>query len=123
MEMNKASRIIGLFETYTPEDVDVIVPKFQDSIQAPFVKVYKSTLGGVQNTSILLTVSLDPKEAWSYGILENSRYFKMHYYQDGTLELFSGGRGLTKFRKTRTKNPEDSLEKINKYISLQGEPK
>ena len=119
--MNKSNKILSLFETYTPDQTDSIVDKFQTGIQAPYVKAYKSTLGGVQNTSILLTVSLDSKEAWYFGILENSRYFKMHYLNDGVLELFSGGRGLTKFRKTRTKNPDDALAKINKYISLQEE--
>jgi hypothetical protein len=117
--MNRSKKLLSLFETYTPADADAAVEKLQAGIQAAYVRVYKSTIGGQQNASILITVSLDSKETWNYDILENSRYFRMHYLQNGSLEVFSGSYKLTKFRKTRTKNPDDALAKINKYISLQ----
>lgn len=119
--MNRSKKILSLFETYTPEEADAAVEKLQTGIKAPYVKVYKSTLGGADRVSILITVSLDPRETWSNGILENSRYFRMHYLMNGSLELFSGGWKMTKFRKTKAKTPDDALAKINKYIELQGQ--
>jgi len=116
--MNRATKLINLVEMFSPADADSAVEKLKSGIKAPFVNVYKSTLGGVERTSILITVSLDPRESWVNGILENSRYFKMHYSYDGILEYISGS---VKFRKTRPKNVEDAIAKINKVIEMQSE--
>lgn len=39
---------------------------------------YISTLGGASRASLLFTISLDPRQDWNHGILENSRYAKFH---------------------------------------------
>src|SRR5690606_4929706 len=39
---------------------------------------YISTLGGAARASLLFTISLDPRQDWNNGILENSRYSKFH---------------------------------------------
>lgn len=103
-----------VFDINTVEnDVDIL----QKGIEAPYVKVQHSTLGGDINVSILITVSLDDKKEWRYGILQNSRYFMMHLYNNGTLELFSANTSRQlKFRKTKVKSIEEVLTKINKYI-------
>jgi hypothetical protein len=67
--------------------------------QAKYVNGYVSFLGGPQRGSLLLTISLDAKESWPNGILENSRYAKFHINWDGAMELISG-HGMAKFRKT-----------------------
>lgn len=122
--MNRATKLLNLVESFAPADADSAVEKLKSEINADFVNAYKSTLGGVEHTSILITVSLDPKESWANGILQNSRYFQMHYSTNGVLEMFSGGRGFSsKFRKTRVKSVEDAIAKINKYIEMQGEAK
>jgi len=107
---------VGAVETFNPADADSIIQKFKDGIQAPWKQVYKSTLGGIERTSIMIKLSMDPKDSWSNGILQNSRYAMFDYHVDGSLELFSG-HGLPKFRKTRTKSADDALAKINKFLS------
>ena len=83
-------------ESFTPEEADSAIEKLKKGIKAPYVNVYKSTLGGAHRPSILITVSLDPKDKWDNGILENSRYVKLHYSYAGIIEYISGN---IKFRK------------------------
>ena len=100
-------------ESFTPEEVDSAVEKLKTGIKEPYVNVYKSTLGGNHRPSILITISIDPKDKWHNGILENSRYVKLHYSYAGIIEYISG---TIKFRKTMVKNVEDAITKINKAI-------
>lgn len=98
---------------WTKNDAEFI----KSHIKAPVVGAQYSTLGGEQRASILIVVSLDPKSKWQNGILENSRYARFHVESDGALTLFSGGGGFPKFRKTRVKNAQDVVNKINTLIS------
>lgn len=72
-------------------------------------------------STVGITGSFDAKESWSYGILENSRYFRLtlqpkgRYYTEGekiSVELLSG---CKKFRKY-TGTPEKVIEKISEYL-------
>ena len=109
-----------LTETFVPGDIDSVIRKLYFGIKAPYFHANKSTLGGPTRASAMITVSLDPKEEWKNGILQNSRYFNMSYNIDGTLELFSGGHKMPKFRKVRIKNVEDAIDRINKFIDIAG---
>ncbi len=120
--MNKSNKLLSLFETFHPAELDSVVEKLQAGIKAPYVKVYKSTLGGIERPTVMITVSMDSKETWAYGIIENSRYFKMSYQKDGTMEVFTAQyRMNSKFRKTKAKSIDDAIAKINKFIELQGQ--
>jgi len=122
--MNKSTKLLTLFELFDPAEVDAVMETFRNGIKAPFVRVYVSTLGGADRPTIMLTVSLDPKDRWNNDILENSRYFKMAYYPNGTMEAFTQSyKMMSKFRKTKAKSVDDAIAKINKYIELQGEVK
>ena len=96
---------------------------------APFVKVSSGALG---NETIMLLVSFEPKENWSYGYVENSNYFRMRIEDNGMLEVFvatfykkgtnasSAGydnRLKIKFRKTTVKSLEEAKKKIADYIN------
>lgn len=92
----------------------------------PFIKIDKGSLGG--NDSIYLLVSLEPKNEWAHGILENSQYFRMALYEDGEMHVFTQslykkglrntfeGRIKTKFRKCKAKHLADAVERIRKFI-------
>jgi len=95
---------------------DNIVEYLNENIRAPYVRSQVSTLGGIRNASALITVSLDNKSDWNYGILQNSRYFMIHIHQDGSMELFSKQYTLPKMRKTRVKSIAEAVDKINSYI-------
>lgn len=86
----------------------------------PYVNGYVSTLGGEHNASVLLTVSLDSKERWINGILENSRYAKLHLATDGTLEKISGNQ-TPKLRKSKVKSAEHAARKIIEAFASRSE--
>jgi hypothetical protein len=99
-------------------NVKSFVEKLNTQLKAPYVNAYYSTLGGDENVSVLLTISLDEKSKWANGILENSRYGKFHIYKNGTIEHFSGFKML-KFRKAKAKSQDDVIDKLNKHIEKQ----
>lgn len=98
------------------EDVEKAVELLNMNIRAPHVYVYSSALGGPEHVTILIGFSLDPKPSWKHGILENSRYVKLYFANDGVITWISSGTGLKKWRKTRTKSLDDAIKKINTWI-------
>lgn len=105
--------------TVNPSLVAEDAEKARTSIDAPYVGAQYSRLGGAGRESVLIVASLDPRESWKNGILENSRYTRFHLGSDGVLEQFTRSRGLTTFRKTRVKDIGEAVAKINKYLSQQ----
>lgn len=72
-----------------------------------------ATLG--HGASVHLTISLDPRNTWENGIMENSRYARFSWdTQTSKLEMFSGGYKCAKFRKCTVKG--DSAEGIKQKI-------
>lgn len=102
-----------LNEALVQSDADAI----KAGLQWPFVQVSLSTLGGDERASVMITVGLDPRESWSNGIFENSRYGRFSYNSDGSLEMFTGSRGTNKFRKTRANGVQQAIDKINAWAS------
>lgn len=100
------------------ETIQDAVAKLNSKIDAPVVKASYSTLGGERNASIMLAISIDPKESWGNGIYENSRYMRFHIQQDGVIEQFRISHKISlKFRKVRAKSLDDVITKINAYLS------
>jgi hypothetical protein len=106
------------------ENIERVVYSEEDRIKVedglkqlfPYVKVDRSALGGEDKASILITVSLDPRESWRNGILQNSRYRQFHV-REGGLESFSGY-NTPKFRKSRIKSIEDVIKKLSDWKKL-----
>ena len=111
-----ARELISDGPIFNAEDKDELLRKVKSEIKAPVVGAQISTLGGADRATIMLVVSLDPKDEWSNGILENSRYFRMSLERDGKLKLFSGGHGMKTFRRRRVKSVDDAIKAINQYI-------
>jgi len=98
---------------------EVARQELEGKINAPFVRVRISTLGGKDRATLMLTISLDPREEWANGIFENSRYMRFHLGQNRVLEQFVlsvPNKRPTKFRKTRVKSLDELAIKINQYI-------
>ena len=103
---------------FSHENHEEIIQKLKSQIDAPVVSVKYSTLGGERDSSILLSVSITPKDEWPNGIFENSNYSKFHIQQDGVVEQFSKNYKIgLKFRKTRVKSVDDLIKKINEYLN------
>lgn len=101
--------------SYSNEDKTHLLNALADCPLLPYVKVQRSTLGGEERATLIVTVSLDASETWSYGIFENSRYAKFHLV-NGSLELFTGG-GWSKFRKQKAASINVAAAKIIKWAS------
>lgn len=104
----------SLFEPGQSEGEFVMLLKSE--LKAPWVEVSLSSIGGTANARVMVRLSLDPKEAWTNGILQNSRYAMFSIARDGAIELFSGVRE-PKFRKTKAKTQADALAKLNAWIA------
>ena len=104
-----------LFDPDDPQLTDL------NDINAPFVQPQVSTLGGKNRAAILLRISLDPKEEWSNGIFQNSRFMQFRISIDGEVEQFTLShklKAIKKFRKTRVKSLKEFVDKVNKYIGV-----
>jgi hypothetical protein len=109
---------------FDPQTLDVESIKSQ--INAPYVSARISTLGGYGRASLMMAISLDPKEDWANNIFENSNHMRFSLGQDGLLDQFvlsvydksrNRVRGIKKFRKTMVKSTDEMITKINKYIN------
>jgi len=97
-------------------DVDKWMKEIEKGIDAPWIQVRKSTLGGDENVAIMIKLSLDAEKDWNNKILHNSRYAMISLGANGNLEMFAKGRGLKNMRKTKFKTAKDAIGKINTWI-------
>jgi len=88
----------------------------QPALQGVYVRVFYSNLGGNENASLMVLVSLDDPATWTNHILENSRYVRFQLGNNGVLEQFVRSGVKDKFRKTRVTSLAQAAEKINKYL-------
>ena len=96
----------------------IVTEAFKDQVKAlladhfPWVSIAISNLG-VTN-SLMVKLSLDRRETWVNGILENSRWGVFAVHQEGTeLKLSTVlASGLPKIRKCRVTTPENISNKI-----------
>ena len=115
--------MIPIFNADLEDDRAAVNKYLKSHIKAPYVYSEVSTLGGVARASAMVKVSLDPKENWYNGILQNSRYFMISIGRDGTLEQFSKSFQISaKLRKSQVKSLPDAVAKINRYIESAGIP-
>ena len=107
---------------FSISDVDKWIAPLSTKVNAPVIRVDKSVLGGEENVSIMIKMSLDEEHNWPNGIFQNSRYAHIRIDRDGVMEMFAHskrkmGKGL---RKTRVKNVKDAIKKINDWIGKAG---
>jgi endogenous inhibitor of DNA gyrase (YacG/DUF329 family) len=114
---------------FNAETAPAVVEQLKSGIKAPYVNAQVAALGGPENVSVIFTVSADPKESWSNGILENSRYGKFYLHNDGEVEQFSGGFAGWKqpnraVRSRNVKSVDQLIQVINNHIAqVQATPK
>lgn len=87
-----------------------------EKINVPWKRTDVSTLGGVENVSILVTVSLDKKETWHNGILQNSRWAMFHIQNTGKIESNYGSADFKGFRASTAKTFAHVCLKLNMAI-------
>jgi hypothetical protein len=107
---------------FNVDSAEATCEKLRTGISAPFVNVYPSTLGGPEHVSIMMRVSLQPKEQWSYGIFHNSPFLMFMFENNGELTNDTNNYQIKKrMRKTNVKNVDDAINKINAHIASLGQ--
>lgn len=86
------------------------------TVPVEFCNVKVSTLGGVDRASLLIAVSIDPKESWEYEIFENSRYCRVSLNHEMKFQVFSSSVKF-KFRKRTTPTTEKVIEAFQELIA------
>lgn len=85
----------------------------------PYVSATIGTLGGKDRPSIMLKVSLTPKQNWPNGIFQNSEHGLFSLDWPGrSIEYVSGDllKNRPKFRKCKFKNPQDAVNRLVTYL-------
>ena len=99
-----------------------VANRLKSEVQAPYVNAGVASLGGPEETAVMFTVSTEPKEEWSNGILENSRYGKFYLDNNGELECHSGSfnhynEPRMNFRKRNVKNVDQLIQVLNSWVA------
>lgn len=102
-------------EVFNIDSVKDFVEKIKSEIKAPYVSCSFSTLGGNENVSVSITLSMDKPDEWKNGIVNNSRYAKISLYKNGTVEKIAGS--LPKLRRFKAKTQDAVIDKLNMYLN------
>ncbi|MBU0599035.1 hypothetical protein KKF61_08700, partial [Patescibacteria group bacterium] len=105
--MVNKTKTLRLYPTTIKEDVE----QLKKGLKFAYVGVRTSSLGGNERPSILITISTSKRENCTNGILENSKYAKIHITHNGVVEQFSGWQ--LKLRKFTAKDIPHAIQKIN----------
>jgi len=107
------------------DTVEDFVKELKQGIKVPWVYVDYSDLGsfnsgrldsgGSGNMHVIIKLSLDPKNEWTNGILQNSDWQMISIEQKSG--KISSDYGRFKFRKTNFKNSADAIKKINTWVA------
>jgi len=97
------------------ENVKSFIEILKEKLNFEYKHIQYSTLGGKENISIIITVSIENQSLWYNGILQNSKYANFYLSNNGKLELFSKHHNMPKLRKCKIKNITHLIEKLNKY--------
>ncbi len=98
------------------KDVDKWIPEIKKGIDAGWVSVGSSTLGGDENVAILIKVTVEPEKDWPNKILQNARFGMIRIATNGTMEMFASDRRVKNMRKTKIKSAKDVVNKINTWL-------
>lgn len=98
-------------------NVDKWTVPLSTKVNAPVIWAAKSVLGGEENVTIMIKMSLDEKHNWKNGIFQNSRYAHIRIDRDGSMEMFAHKRSIGKgMRKTKVRDVKQAIKKINDWI-------
>ena len=96
----------------TAEQAEALIATITTGLALPVIRAGKGALFE-QTGSIVLRVSLDPRETWVNGIFENSR-FAIFTISADTIEHLAGY-GVARFRKAKHKGSADAVAKLQKW--------
>lgn len=98
------------------DTAETLASRIKKEIDAPYVGAKISTLGGKHRPSVMVSISLDPREKWDNNIFQNSRWMMFAITNDGIINQHGRAHEVKNFRKTRFKTPDEVIHKINRYL-------
>jgi hypothetical protein len=102
----------------TQTDADKIKSEIGKLVPVCYVSI--STLGGVERTSIYMTICFDPKETWINNILENSKYMKISIDHELNVRHFSG-KMPERMRGFKAFDFQNVIDKIARFVKNEKE--
>ncbi len=100
------------------KDAETLKDLIESKVKLPVVKASVSKLGDQPSVSGVL--GFEPRDSWANGILENSKHAKfIFHFSDMTLQIVTSHK-TEKMRKTKFKDPQDGLAKLDKWVKAQG---
>lgn len=107
-----------IFNANNEEERQSVAKYLSNNINAAFIHVNVSTLGGESSASAMIKLSLDPKSDWQNGYFENSRMLYFSLERNGTLKNFVKSHKISgkAMRQCHATSLEDAVDRINKYI-------
>ncbi len=114
--------VVGTEHTLDEPGAQELAKRMNKEITAPYVEASVSTLGGKVRPSVMLRISLDPRNTWTGGIYHNSRGAMFDIDHVGSIEqhylsMHPEPRPWTKFRKAKYKTHDDAIKKINAWVA------
>lgn len=108
---NSKSKVNMNTPLFSIDNVEEVMQQIRDGLNFPYVQISKDTLGGDAHVTIMIRISTQPREDWSYNIFQNSPHANISIERNRTVEQFSGNK--LKMRKFKAKNIEQIIDKIN----------
>jgi len=100
---------------FDPDKATDELNKLKGKIDAGYVNSYVSTLGGKERASIMLTVTVEPKDKWANNIRENATIFQFDIARNGDVDNFRSS-WKPAMHKFIAGNIDDVIMKINDYL-------
>ena len=101
-------------QIFNCDNIENFINAVKSELDFPYVNCRVSTLSGIENISLMVTLSEESKEKWPLGILENSSYRHILIENTGAVENFTIGQGLKRIRKFTAKSAEHFAYRVNK---------
>jgi len=108
-------RVADIHYLFDPDKAVDEINKLKGKIDAGFVNAYISTLGGKERASIMLTITLEPKDKWPNNIKDNATIFQFDIARNGYVENFRS-EWKPAMRKFIARDIDDVIMKINDYL-------
>ncbi len=105
-------------QIFNIDNVNEVKNKIITALNYPYKHIQHSTLGGNDNISIIISLSLESPETWCNQIFENSLYIKIYISNTGYIELISQSHKLKRFRAGQIKDIDSLINKIKKQVII-----
>ena len=109
-----------MFTYETAHDVGKSIREAIAAVGVPHCEYHLSIIGGRHRPTLFFRVSLDPRESWTNGIVQNSRFVHFSVDHDGRVDVtaWGGKSSFPKWCKFRVALATEAETRIAKWLSV-----